>query len=254
MVKTVITAPRGHMDGLIVKEAFKSPDIEIVGCIGTPGKDYIGKDVGIVAGLGSEIGAKVYDDIEEIIDKCDVVVDFSTVELSMRILQSCIEHKKAFICGTTGFNDDQCEKLEAAGSVIPMMKAANTSYVVNVMRKLLGEAASKLGKKCKIEIIEMHSETKVDAPSGTAIELAEEIVKASPDKEYDDIAFHSVRAGNTPSSHRVIFGCMGEKMEILHDAYDWSCYAVGACDAILFMAEQDPGLYSMEDVIEGTKQ
>ena len=138
----------------------------------------------------------------------------------------------------------------AAGEKIPMMKAANTSYVVNVMRKLLGEAALKLGDKCRIEIIEMHSQTKVDAPSGTAIELAEEMASMAPDKEYEDIAFHSVRAGNTPSTHRVIFGCMGEKMEISHDAYDWTCYAEGACDAVSFLAGCKPGLYTMEDVIE----
>ena len=117
------------------------------------------------------------------------------------------------------------------------------------MRKLLGEAAAKLGNRCRIEIIDMHSETKLDAPSGTAIELAEEMAERAPDKTYDDIVFHSVRAGNTPSTHRVIFGCMGEMLEISHGAYDWSCYAEGACDAVEFMAGKAPGLYTMEDVI-----
>ena len=250
MAKIVITAPRGHMDGLIVAAAHKRDDIEIVGGVGTPGRDYIGKDIGIVAGTGEEAGALVYDDIEKIIDKCDLVVDFSTVELSMKVLESCLKHGKAYICGTTGFNEEQTAALMAAGEKIPMMKAANTSYVVNVMRKLLGEAALKLGDKCRIEIIEMHSQTKVDAPSGTAIEMAEEMASMAPDKEYEDIAFHSVRAGNTPSTHRVIFGCMGEKMEISHDAYDWTCYAEGACDAVSFLAGCKPGLYTMEDVIE----
>lgn len=251
MVKIVITAPRGHMDKLIVEAAAKRGDIRIVGGVGTPGREYIGKDIGIVAGLGEEIGAPVYDDIEQIIEECDLVVDFSTVELSMKTLEACLSHGKALICGTTGFSEAQTEALLAAGEKIPMMKAANTSYVVNVMRKLLGEAAEKLGDKCRIEIIEMHSETKLDAPSGTAIELAEEMASRAPDKEYEDIAFHSVRAGNTPSTHRIIFGCMGEKMEISHDAYDWRCYAEGACDAVLYMAGKAPGLYTMEDVIEG---
>lgn len=251
MVKIVITAPRGHMDRLIVSAAAKRDDIRIVGGVGTPGRDYIGEDIGIVAGLGRKLGAPVYDDIEKIIDECDIVVDFSRVELSMKVLSACLEHKKGLICGTTGFDEQQTEKLLAAGRHIPMMKAANTSYVVNVMRKLLGEAAAKLGSKCKIEIIEMHSEDKLDAPSGTAIELAEEMAEHAPDKIYDDIAFHSVRAGNTPSTHRVIFGCMGEKMEISHDAYDWTCYAEGACDAAEFMAGKEAGLYSMDDVIAG---
>ena len=249
MINIVITAPRGNMDKLIVEAAAKRADIKIVGGVGAPGRDYIGKDIGIVAGIGYEVGALVYDDIEDIIEQCDLVVDFSRVELSMEVLDACIAHNKALICGTTGFSEEQTEALLAAGDKIPMMKAANTSYVVNVMRKLLGEAAAMLGDKCKIEIIEMHSETKLDAPSGTAKEFAEEMAEAASDKEYDDIVFHSIRAGNTPSTHRIIFGCMGEKMEISHDAYDWRCYAEGACDAVEFMAGKEPGLYSMEDVI-----
>lgn len=253
MVKIVITAPRGNMARLIAQEAYKRKNIQIIGAVGAPGRDYIGKDVGIVSGVGFEIGALVYDDIDEIIEKCDMVVDFSTVELSVRILESCIRHEKTFICGTTGFSCEQDKKMTEAADVIPMMKAANTSYVVNVMKKLLGEAAEKLGNKCKIEIIEMHSETKKDAPSGTTVEIAEEISEHSPDKNYEDIEIHSVRAGNTPSSHRVVFGCMGEKMEISHDAYDWRCYASGACDAVLFMKGKRAGLYTMEDVIEDNK-
>ena len=251
MVKIVVTAPRGHMDGLIIEAAARRSEIQIVGGVGTPGRDYIGMDIGIAAGLGRQLGATVYDDIEKIIDECDLVVDFSVVELSMKVMRACVAHGKALICGTTGFSDDETAALLAAGDEIPMMKAANTSYVVNVMRKLLGEAAAKLGDRCRIEIIDMHSETKLDAPSGTAIELAEEMAEHAPDKTYDDIVFHSVRAGNTPSTHRVIFGCMGEMMEISHDAYDWSCYAEGACDAVEFMAGKTPGLYTMEDVITG---
>ena len=251
MVKIVVTAPRGHMDGLIIEAAARRSEIQIVGGVGTPGRDYIGMDIGIAAGLGRQLGATVYDDIEKIIDECDLVVDFSVVELSMKVMRACVAHGKALICGTTGFSDDETAALLAAGDEIPMMKAANTSYVVNVMRKLLGEAAAKLGNRCRIEIIDMHSETKLDAPSGTAIELAEEMAEHAPDKTYDDIVFHSVRAGNTPSTHRVIFGCMGEMMEISHDAYDWSCYAEGACDAVEFMAGKAPGPYTMEDVITG---
>lgn len=249
MVKIIITAPKGHMDGLIVKAAMQREDIQVVGALGPAGRNYIGMDLGTVCGLGMETGAKVYDNLEQIIDQCDLVVDFSTVETSMEVLEICKKHKKGFLCGTTGFTARQEEQLLAAGKEIPMMKAANTSYVVNVMRKLLGLAAAALGDKCKIEIIEMHSETKLDAPSGTALELAEEMTERS-DKRPDEIVFHSVRAGNTPSSHKVLFGCMGEIMEISHHAYDWECYARGACDAAVYMAEHGTGLYSMEDVID----
>ena len=173
-VRVAVTAPRGAMDSLILQEAYKNEEIEVVGAVGTPGRDYIGKDAGLVCGLGQEIGAPVVDDIGKIIDDCDIVIDFSRVELSMQILDACLRHGKGLICGTTGFSEEQTEVLLAAGDKIPMMKAANTSFVVNVMRKILGIAAEKLGSKAKIEIIEMHSATKRDAPSGTAIELAME--------------------------------------------------------------------------------
>ena len=75
------------------------------------------------------------------------------------------------------------------------------------------------------------------------------MAKKSPDKTYEDIAFHSIRSGNIPSTHTIVFGCMGERLEITHDAFDWSCFAEGACDAVAFLANQAPGLYSMEDVI-----
>ena len=256
MVNVVITAPRGAMDSLIIQEAYRNPQINVVGVVGAPGRDYIGRDAGTVCGLGEDIGVSVCDDIEKVIDECDIVIDFSRVELSMKVLEACLAHGKGLICGTTGFSEGQTEKLLAAGERIPMMKAANTSYVVNVMRRILGEAAKMLGSKAKIEVIEFHSETKLDAPSGTAIELAEEMAQKASDKSLEDIPCHSIRAGNTPSEHRVIFGCMGEKMEIAHEAYDWRCYALGACDAVLYMYEKmkkDPdggiGLYTMDEVI-----
>ena len=255
MLKVVITAPRGAMDSLIIQEAYKNPEIQITGVVGAPGRDYIGRDAGLVAGTSEPIGVEVSDDIEKVIDECDLVIDFSRVELSLKVLEACLAHGKALIVGTTGFTEEQTEQILAAGKKIPLMKAANTSYVVNVMRKILGIAAEKLGAKAKIEVIEFHSETKLDAPSGTAIELAEEMAEKAPDKELADCPYHSIRAGNTPSEHRVVFGCMGEKMEISHEAYDWRCYALGACDAALYMykrmQDEDGGIgcYTMDEVI-----
>lgn len=249
MVKIIVTAPRGHMDGLIVKAACQRDDIQIVAGIGPAGRDYIGTDIGLAAGMGREVGALVYDDLSQVIDQCDLVVDFSTVDLSMQVLEICRKHKKGMLCGTTGFSPEQEAQLLEAGKDIPMMKAANTSYVVNVMRKLLGIAAAALDHKAKIEIIDMHSQNKLDAPSGTALELAEEMAEKSH-RDMEDITFHSVRAGDTPSSHKVLFGCMGEMMEISHHAYNWECYARGACEAAVYMADHGIGLYTMEDVIK----
>ena len=267
MIRLIITAPRGVMDSLIVQEAYKNKDIQIVGCVGRPGADYIGKDAGQVCGLGQDIGAKVYDSLEAPIDEdfgsnaagktlieiCDVVADYSSIDLSMEVLNTCSKYGKALLCGTTGFSAEQLEAFAKASNKIPLMQTANTSYVVTVMKKLLKEAAGMLEDKAGMEIIELHSDTKLDAPSGTAIELAEEMASGMKNKTYDDISFHSVRAGNTPSSHHVLFGCRGEMFQITHDAYDWRCYAIGACDAIICLAkrlaEGSTGAYTMSDII-----
>ena len=254
MVRIAVTAPRGAMGSLIIHEGCKSNDIRITGCIGSPGSEYIGRDAGIVSGYGEEIGVPVVDDLEKVIEDCDIVVDFSTVAAGMKILDICCAHGKGLICGTTGFSDAERKRFSDAGDMIPLMMAANTSYVVNVMRKIVGIAAEKLGDRCDIDIIEVHSRTKKDAPSGTALEIGSEIAEKSGKK--GDLEYHSLRSGNTPSEHRVVFGCMGEKMEISHEAFDWRCYASGACDAAVYMGEimqNSPdggvGLYTIDDVI-----
>ncbi|MDO4176448.1 MAG: 4-hydroxy-tetrahydrodipicolinate reductase [Bacillota bacterium] len=261
MVRLIVTAPRGAMDSLVVQEASKNENIEVVGCVGRPGADYIGKDAGQVCGLGFDIGSPVYDSLEaevngtKLIDLCDVVADYSSLEMSMDVLEKCIAHGKGLLCGTTGFSDEQLAAFAKASESIPLMQTANTSYVVTVMKKLLREAAAMLESKAGMEIIEAHSDTKLDAPSGTAKELAQEMASGMKNKGYDDITFHSLRAGNTPSSHHVVFGCQGEMFQITHDAYDWRCYAIGACDAILYLgdrlAEGKTGSFTMYDVIEG---
>ncbi len=248
MIKILVIAPKGKMGKMIVKVAAESSDIKIVGGLGPEGRDYIGRDIGLASGLGYEVGALVYSDIEEIIDSCDVVVDFSTVELSIKVLEACIGHKKAFICGTTGFSPEQETKIKSAGKTIPVLKAANTSYLVNLMKRLLGIAASSLGEKAKIEIIDYHDQKKLDAPSGTAKELGAEMAAAAS-KDPEEIAYHSVRAGDISSTHTVIFGLMGERMEISHISYNWECFARGAIDAVRYLKGRSPGLYTMEDVI-----
>jgi len=248
MIRALITAPKGNMDKLIVKAAANHPDIQIIGGLGPKGRDYIGMDVAMVAGLHSPLGAKVFDDINDIIENCDMIVDFSTVELSMEVLEAALAHKKALICGTTGFNQEQEKRLQEASESIPLLIAANTSYVVNVMNRLLAEASQKLKGRADIEIIEMHGATKKDAPSGTAREMAHVVEKAAGEENL--VSFHSIRAGDIPSSHTVIFGCMGERLEITHHAYNWDCYAEGACQAIEYLSNKGPGLYLMEDVVQ----
>lgn len=250
-MKIIIVAPKGKMGRLIVKVASENNDIEIAGAIGPKGRDYIGKDAGAVAGIGYDVDVPVTDSLTEIIDSCDAVIDFSTVELSMEVLEAARKHGKALICGTTGFSQNQIQKFQDASKEIPVLRTSNTSYVVNLMNHLIAVAAKALVDRSDIEIIEMHDALKKDAPSGTAKEMAEAMAAAVGRDSYDELVkFHSVRAGDISSSHTVIFGCMGERLEITHHAYNWECFARGACDAALFLKNQKNGLFSMKDILE----
>ena len=188
-MKLIITAPRGKMAGLIVADAASRDDVEIIAGIGPKGRDYIGKDIGEVAMIGKTVGAPVVDDIESVIEDADVVCDFSTVELGMEVLDACLKHKKALVVGTTGFSPEQRARLEAAAAEIPIMIAANTDRMVNVMRKLLMDAARELYDDTDIEIIDMHDNTKLDAPSGTARELIESMGEAVGVDLVDDAVY-----------------------------------------------------------------
>ena len=257
-MKVIVIGPRGKMGKLITQVAASRDDMELVGAITPKGRDYIGKDLGTVAMTGFELGVPVTDDLESIIDSCDVIIDFSTKEMAMEVLDLAIAHKKALVCGSTGFS------VEEAGKQIPMLYAANTSKLVNIMNKLLELVTATLKDEIDIEILEMHDQWKKDAPSGTSKEMGE-IMAHALGKELSDIAvygregesprepgtigYHSLRAGNIPSSHTVYFGGMGERLEITHHSYNWECFARGACDCAAYLEGKGPGFYSIKDVL-----
>ena len=156
------------------------------------------------------------------------------------------------------------KRFEEAGKQIPMLNAANTSKLVNIMNKLLELVTATLKDEIDIEILEMHDQWKKDAPSGTSKEMGE-IMAHALGKELSDIAvygregesprepgtigYHSLRAGNIPSSHTVYFGGMGERLEITHHSYNWECFARGACDCAAYLEGKGPGFYSIKDVL-----
>jgi 4-hydroxy-tetrahydrodipicolinate reductase len=262
-MKLIITAPRGKMASLIVADAASRDNVEIVAGVGPAGRDYIGRDIGEVAMIGRSVGAPVVDDLESVIDQTDVVCDFSTVELGMEVLDACIRHHKALVIGTTGFSPEQRAKLEEASKTIPIMIAANTDRMVNVMRKLLMDAAKELYEDTDIEIIDMHDNTKLDAPSGTARELVESMGEAvgrdlvsdavygrplgRHPREKGKVTFHALRGGDTPSSHTVFFFGEGERLEITHHCLNWKGCAKGAVNACIWMADQPVGLYGIRE-------
>ncbi len=268
-IKLIIIGPRGKMGKLITQIAASREDMQLIAGIGPKGRDYIGKDLGSLAMVGEELGVPVLDDLQSVIDQCDVIIDFSTKEMAMEVLDLAIAHKKALVCGTTGFSEEEMQRFVDARAQIPILYAANTSKLVNVMNKLLEMATTILKDDIEkhhmdIEVLEMHDQWKKDAPSGTSKEMGE-IIAHALGKELEDMAvygregsspripdtigYHSLRAGNIPSSHTVFFGGMGERLEITHHSYNWECFARGACDCAAYLAGKGLGFYSIKDVL-----
>ncbi len=263
MVKIIVMGPKGKMGRLITKAAADRSDMELAAGVGPKGRDYIGMDLGMAASVGRELGIPVVDDLESVIGQCDVIVDFTTKETAMAVLDAAVAHGKALVCGTTGFSEEEMARFQKAADKIPMLYAANTSKLVNIMNKLLELVARTAGDKLDIEILEMHDQWKKDAPSGTSKEMGEKMAEAMGKKLSDiavygregvspripgTIGYHSLRAGNIPSSHTVFFGGMGERLEITHHSYNWECFALGAVDCAAYLAGKPAGFYTVQDV------
>ena len=265
MIKVLINGPNGKMGRAIVQSAFKNPEMKIIGGVGPVGRSYIGTDLGVLVGLGNAIGAKVYNDIQQIIKECDIVIDCTRADVTLKLLEKCLKYKKSLVTGTTGFSEKEKKKIEEAGRDIPVLLAANTSRLAHVFFEIVQLLTTKLGQSADIDIIEMHENKKPDAPSGTAKEIAfiisEELgVKLDDVAEYGrkgkgirssrSICFSSIRSGGFPSSHKVIFGFQNEKIELQLDGYNMHSYANGIVEAAIFLSNKKPGFYTIEQVFE----
>lgn len=180
----------------------------------------------------------VYTDLEEMKEFPDVIIDFSIPEASMRILEFAVEKKIPIVVATTGFSEEQLEKIKEAGTKIPVFQSYNMSYSISVMRKIVAELANLLDGT-DIEIVETHHRRKIDSPSGTALMLAESINEARDNKmkfEYDrhskrekradnEIGMHSIRGGTEAGSHCVIYFGEDESMEIKHTVTSRAVFA-----------------------------
>ncbi|MGM0213656.1 4-hydroxy-tetrahydrodipicolinate reductase [Enterococcus sp. AZ109] len=263
-MNVIVIGPKGKMGRLITQIAAQREEMTLVAGVGPAGRDYIGDDLGKVAGVGSDLDVPVVDDLSKVIDQCDVLIDFSTREMSLEVLNLALQHKKALVCGTTGFSTEEMAQFRQAGQTIPMLYAANTSKLVNVMSRLLEIAATAIGNETDIEIVEMHDRWKKDAPSGTSKELGEVIAQARGQeltdmavfgregeslRQENTIGYHSMRMGDYPSSHIVTFGGFGERLEISHHSYNFKCFASGACDCVAYVVKQPPGYYSVKEAL-----
>ncbi|MBQ6937396.1 MAG: 4-hydroxy-tetrahydrodipicolinate reductase [Clostridia bacterium] len=207
----------------------------------------------------------VYSSFADVKEKCDVIIDFSHPSSLSAVLEYAISNKKAIVIATTGLSDEQILSIKAAAQIIPVFFSANMSLGVNLIIQLAKKATALLEDNFDIEIIEKHHNLKIDAPSGTALAIADAINETSAHSNeyvYDrhsmrkkrskrEIGIHSVRSGTIVGEHDVIFAGNDEIIEIKHTATSKEIFAVGAVKAAHFLANKTPGFYNMDDLIAG---
>lgn len=179
--------------------------------------------------------------------KVDAVIDFSTPEASLERLEECVRSKTPMVVCTTGFTAEQKKKIVAASKKIAVLLSSNMSVGVNLLFKVVPEIARLLGTDYDIDIVETHHRFKKDAPSGTAKSLAEHIEQATGRRAN----IHSVRSGDVVGDHRIVFGSLGDRIEVTHRAGTRDIFAQGSLVAAQWLAKAKPGLYTMLDVLRG---
>jgi 4-hydroxy-tetrahydrodipicolinate reductase len=264
MVKAIVTGVAGRMGGRIVHMMEAAAGIQLAGAVESPGQAAVGKDVGEVVGLPTT-GVKVVDSLDQVLSQAEVVIEFTHPEPSLAHLRQLADAGKAMVLGTTGFSPPQIAEIQALASRAHLVFAPNMSVGVNLMFKVVADIALVLGDGYDVEIVEAHHRLKKDAPSGTAIKLGQviahalgrELEKAGVYARHgiigartdQEIGIQTVRAGDIVGEHTVLFGGMGERIEIVHRAHSRDNFARGAVRAAEWIVSQPPGLYDMQDVL-----
>jgi 4-hydroxy-tetrahydrodipicolinate reductase len=241
-----------------------STALSLAGAIEGKGHPLLGDDVGEAAGCG-RAGIPITDDLTALLDRGEVVIDFSSPEATLDHLRTVAQHRRAMVIGTTGFSASQLEELKSLASRVPCVLSPNMSVGVNLIYKVIGEMAKTLGDEYDIEVIEAHHRLKKDAPSGTALKIAEVLAKAVSrdldqvgvyarkgligERKKGEIGIQTIRAGDIIGDHTVLFGGMGERIEVTHRASSRDTFAGGALRAAQWVVRQPPGLYDMMDVL-----
>ncbi len=265
MIKVTVIGAGGRMGRRLISNIIESNDLTLAGALDAPGVSFIGQDAGILAGAG-ECGIKITDDYTKAIKDADAVIDFSTGNV-IKNTREAVAKGINVVIGTTALGGEgkaELQKLADAGAKIVF--ASNMSVGVNLLFHLCKEVSSILDEEYDIEIVEMHHNQKKDAPSGTAVTLAEVACEARGlsyendvrhgregmvgSRTRKEIGMHAVRGGDVVGDHTVIFATGGERIELTHKASSRDTFAKGALKAVRFLESVKPGLYNMQDVLK----
>ncbi len=259
--KLAVIGAGGRVGRRIIALATELSYFDIVAAIETSKHPDSGKDAGVQAGT-NPLGINISSSWPS---SCDVAIDFSLPEAAEATVSNCVSTRTALVMGTTGLSAAQKAVIEKAGAKIPIIYGTNMSVGMNVMFAIVGKVAAMLGEEYDIEIIEKHHRFKKDAPSGSALTLAENICKATgrpfPDclthgrdgkealRQKNTIGMHAVRAGDITGVHDVIYGTIGETITLNHTAHSRDTFVGGALRAARWLIGRKPGLYTMMDVL-----
>ena len=263
-MRLIVAGAGGRMGRTLVRAIAETPGLVLAGATEDEGSPFIGQDSGALAGLPPN-RINVVSEVRPLTLAADGIIDFTTPVATVKLAALAAETKLVHIIGTTGTSVDDDAKIADAAKKTAVMKSGNMSLGVNLLAVLTRQVASALGDEFDIEIVEMHHNKKVDAPSGTALLFGDAAaagrkldLKKNSERGRDGhtgarkagaIGFASLRGGNVAGEHSVIFAGADERIELTHKATDRMIFARGALKAALWARGRDPGLYSMLDVL-----
>jgi 4-hydroxy-tetrahydrodipicolinate reductase len=264
MVKAIVVGAGGRMGKRIIHTILQTSGIDLVGAVEAESHPAVGRDTGDLIGT-AKTGVVVKSDLARVVEKGDVIIDFTVSEVALTSLEMGVKRNVAVVMGTTGFSPEQTERIRTLGPRTRCVMAPNMSVGVNVMFRVVEEIARILGQDYDVEIVEAHHRFKRDAPSGTAIKLGETVASALGrdlekvgvwsrkglvgERRLGEIGMAVTRAGDIVGEHTVIFGGLGERLEVTHRAHSRDNFAQGAIKAALWVVGQPEGLYDMQDVL-----
>jgi 4-hydroxy-tetrahydrodipicolinate reductase len=248
----------GRMGTRLIQLIHADPALRLGAALDRPDHPRLGDDAGALAGVGP-LGIPLTPALDRPVD---VMIDFSLPAGTLALAAACAGRRVPLLIGTTGLEPEQRKTLESYATSIPLLISSNFSKAVNLLMRMAGDAARALGDAADIEIVERHHHFKKDAPSGTALRLAEVVGQAIGSSRYihgregqvgerprGEIGLHALRTGDNPGEHTVVFGLMGECLELSHRALNRDGFALGALDAARFLAGKPAGLYTMSDLL-----
>jgi 4-hydroxy-tetrahydrodipicolinate reductase len=262
-LRVAVAGASGRMGRMLIEAVLAAPDLQLAGALDASGSAALGQDAGAFA--GRDTGVAITADLNAGLAQAQVLIDFTRPEGTLAHLAVCRALGVKLVVGTTGFSPAQKAEIGAAAQQIGIVMSPNMSVGVNVVFKLLAQAAKALDTGYDIEVIEAHHRHKVDAPSGTALAMGEVVADAlgrrladcavyaregvTGERDPSTIGFATIRGGDIVGDHTVLFAGTGERIEISHKSSSRAGYAQGSLRAARFLAAHASGLFDMNDVL-----